>query len=88
MLGQGSQITIKSWYMPPHMFEKSILNLGRWSTLTELQFSLLDEGITDKNPSLSRGPLSRTQWEGHGRASLGIKKARVRLEAAAAKLFN
>ena len=88
MPGQGSQTTIKSWNMPPHMFENSILNLGRWSTLHELQFSLLDKQITDEIPSLSRGPRSRTQWEASGRASLGIKKAHARLEAAASKLFK
>ena len=89
MVGNGNQFAIKSWYMPPHLFEKSILNLGRWSTNTELSFHLLDRtGSDEENETLPRGPLSRSQWDNSGRASLDIKKARVTLERVASKLFN
>jgi len=91
LLGKGNQIVIKSWYMPPHMFEKSMLNLGRWSTHSESLFDLLDRTFTDhdhEHPSITRGPLSRSQWNDRARAPLDIKKARMRVEIEASKLFN
>ena len=59
MLGSGHN-AIKSWYMPPQMYEKSALNLGRWSTLTESSlFAMLDRTFTDQThyPAIKRSPL-------------------------------
>jgi hypothetical protein len=91
MLGHGEQPAIKSWYMPPHIYEKSYLNLGRWSTLTESSsFALLDRTFTDQSryPTIKRGPLPRSMWHDRARSALDIKKVRGRLELAAGTLFE
>ena len=86
-LGQGNQMSIKSWYMPPHMYEKSNQWPGRWSSHTESLFNLLDQTFRDGKPSITRGPHTRKAWDDQARSSLDIRKARMRLETAAAKLF-
>ena len=89
MLGDQRRFAIKSWYMPPNIFEKSMLNLGRWSSHTESLFNLLDRTFIDQhhNTTLSRQPLSRAQWNDRARSSLAIKKARQRVELEAAKIL-
>jgi hypothetical protein len=90
LLGKGKAVAITSWYMPPFLYKNSALNLGRWSTLTEMSlFAVLDGTFTDKtkNSSSTIKPLSRTTWNERARSSMNIKKARGRLEIAASKLF-
>jgi hypothetical protein len=90
MLGSGHN-AIKSWYMPPQMYEKSSLNLGRWSTLTESSlFAILDRTFTDQThyPAIKRSPLPRTDWHNRARSAVEIKKVRGRLEMVAEQLFE
>jgi hypothetical protein len=68
------------------MYEKSNQSPGRWSSHTESLFNLLDQRYT--NASIVRGPQSRKVWDDQARSSLDIRKARMRLEDAAAKLFE
>jgi hypothetical protein len=87
ILGNGKGVAIKSWYMPTHFFEKSTLNLGRWSTHTESLYALLDPTVSDQTQNLKRQPLTRAAWGDRGRSPRGIKDARRRLEMVASKLF-
>ena len=90
MLESGPNVAIKSWYMPPYIFEKSTLNLGHWSTHTESLFRLLDVDDMDQtqHPLIKRGLLSQVDWNNRARSPLEIKRACGRLELAAAKLFE
>jgi len=81
-------MSVKSWYMPSHMYEKSNQTPGRWSSHTESLFHLLDQTFKDGKASITRGPLTRKAWDNQARSSLDIRKARMRLESTAVVLFN
>lgn len=78
--------------MPAKMFEGSAQDLGRWSSHTELIFHLLDKANNNRSegdaiPLISRQPHTRGQWSNHARSSHNIRKARLRLEETAKKMF-
>ena len=87
-LGHGNQFSIKSWYMPPHMYKKSNQSVGRWSSHMEMLFNLLDQTVVSGKTSITQGPHVRKTWDNQACSSLGIYKARMRLELVGANLFK
>jgi len=76
-----------SWYMPPHLYNRSSQDHGRWTAYSERIFSLLDT-TDDTEAGVSRQPKNKTAWKSERRGTVEIFKALLRVENTVQKLLD